>query len=355
MATALASRAMRGLALAQIRHIEPAAYGAAGPLGDRVYEQLEHDFGVIAPPVVLHSPAPEAMAACWLMLRETLLVPGSVGRPAKEAVAAAVSQANACPYCVTVHGATLRGLADGRSAARIADRRIDEVPDPRLREAARWALDGAVRPVGRRPPAPFPPGQAPEYLGVALTFHYINRMVNVFLEDAPMPPGAPRRGLAMVERVLSGMIRSASRRVRGAGESLSLLPAAEVPYDLGWASGNPGLAQALARAAATLERAGERSVPGPVRELVLSELDGWDGRALGVSRSWTSRPLEAVPASARPAARLALLTAMASYQVDDSVVEECRASLPGDAALVELAAWAAMAAARHVAGWAAAA
>ena len=343
---------MRGLALAQIRHIEPAAFGAAGPLGDRVYRQLEHDFGVIAPPVVLHSPAPETMAACWLMLRETLLVPGTVGRPAKEAVAAAVSQANSCPYCVTVHGATLRGLADSRSAARIADRRIEEVPDPRLREAARWALDAAVRPVGRRPNAPFPREQWPEYLGVALTFHYINRMVNVFLEDAPMPPSAPRRGLPVVERVLSGMIRSAGRRVQGAGESLSLLPEAELPDDLGWASGNPGLAQALARAAATLDRAGEHAVPGPVRELVLAELDGWDGRPLGVSRSWTNRPLQTVPAEARPAARLALLTAMASYQVDDSVVEECRREVQDDAALIEIAAWAAMAAARHVAGWA---
>lgn len=342
---------MRGLAFAQIRYVTPAGFGAAGPLGDQVYHQIERDFGLMAPPVALHSPAPEVMAACWLMLRETLLAPGLVGRTVKEAVASAVSRANTCPYCVSVHSATLHGLADGRVAKQVREGQTDEIADPLLREAVRWSLDGPVRPAVGPAVAPFPPEQAPEYVGVALTFHYINRMVNVFLEDAPMPPGAPRRGLGMVKRVLSTMIRSAGRRVNEPGDSLGLLPPAELPEDLRWAESNPYVARALACAAAAFERAGRRSVPEPVRELVLSELSDWDGRPLGASRSRVLRPVAALPEAMRPAGRLALLAALASYQVDASIVEDCRKTHKDDASLVEIAAWSAMAAARHVIAW----
>ena len=75
-----------------------------------MYRQVERDFGMLAPPVALHSPAPEALAAVWVILRESLVATGLAGRPGKEAVAATISLANSCPYCVDVHGATLMGL-----------------------------------------------------------------------------------------------------------------------------------------------------------------------------------------------------------------------------------------------------
>jgi AhpD family alkylhydroperoxidase len=345
--------AMRRLALDQIRYLTPARSDSADPLVGRVYRQVEREFGVLAPPVALHSPAPEAMAAGWLILRETLLAPGLVGRPVKEAVACGVSLANACPYCVTVHGATLRGLAGGRAAALIGADRIDELRDPAVRAAAAWAR-GIGRVAGRAmesgTDAPFPLEEAPEYVGVAATFHYINRMVNTFLEDAPMPPSAPRRGLPVVERVLSAMIRAARRRIGPAGAALDLLPAADPDPDLVWSAGNPSVEQAFARAAAALERAGRRSVPEPVRELVFAELAAWDGRPKGLSRSWIEQPLAALGPVDRPAGRLALLVALASYQIDGSVVEDFRRVQPDDAQLVETAAWAALTAARRAVG-----
>ena len=49
--------------------------------------------------------------------------------------------------------------------------------------------------------------------------------------------------------------------------------------------------------------------------------------------------------------RLALLTALASYQVDRSVIDKFRLDWPDDATLVELTSWASLAAARRVGGW----
>jgi hypothetical protein len=58
-----------------------------------------------------------------------------------------------------------------------------------------------------------------------------------------------------------------------------------------------------------------------------------------------------LPIADRAAGRLALLTALASSQVDRSVVQMFRASQPGDSTLVELTAWASFAAARRVGTW----
>jgi nitrate reductase beta subunit len=81
---------------AQIRQVSAVRRGAARDLVAGVYGQVERDFGMLAPPVCLHSPAPECLAACWLMLRETLLATGLVDRAAKEAVAAASCVCSAC-------------------------------------------------------------------------------------------------------------------------------------------------------------------------------------------------------------------------------------------------------------------
>jgi AhpD family alkylhydroperoxidase len=340
---------MRGGAFAQVRYVTPVRFVDADGVVADVYRGMEREFGVVAPPILLHAPSPDVLAASWMMLREALLVPGLAGRSVKEAVAAAVSVSNTCPFCVTVHGSTLHGLVRGQAAAAIAEERLESVADRRLRAVAFWAMGtaDADAEAGGGGGAPFPPEQASELIAVAALFHYLNRMVNVFLGAAPLPPGVPARALRPVTRVLTGLIRSAARRVGEAGESLDLLPPARLPDDLAWASGDTAVAQAFARAGAAVDAAGERSVPPRVRELVLLEVAASDGLPKMSNRSMVEDAVLALPESERDVGRLALLTALASYQVEESVVERARACQPSDAALVEAAAWASMAAARR--------
>ncbi len=88
---------LRRLSLLQVRHIATVQFGEATGDTARVYRELEQDFGVLAPPIALHAPVPELLAASWMTLRETMLVDGLVPRAAKEAVAAAVSQGQPVP------------------------------------------------------------------------------------------------------------------------------------------------------------------------------------------------------------------------------------------------------------------
>ena len=81
MAGSLVTRALRR-SLADIRHVSAVRLNAAEPLVAGVYRQMEQDFGLIAPPVALHAPAPEVLAASWLMLRETMVASAHAKRSA---------------------------------------------------------------------------------------------------------------------------------------------------------------------------------------------------------------------------------------------------------------------------------
>lgn len=331
--------AARRSSLAQIRHVAPVRPGTG--LVARVYDRVERDFGMLAPPVALHAPAPGVLAASWLMLRETLIATGRADRAAKEAVGTAVSLGNACPYCVEVHSATLSGLAGDSPAA-----------GPGLRELAAWATScGNATASARYGRPPFPAGHVAELVGTVVTFHYLNRMVNVFLRESPFPSGLPAPARGRLLGLLVRILRPATRATRRPGESAELLPAAALPADLAWAAGSPHVADAFARAASRVEAAGARRAPAAVRDLVLSDLARWNGAPPGASRAWVEDAVAGLAAADRAAGRLAMLTALASYQVGPTVIEQCRGDGFDDEALIELTSWASLRAARRVGSW----
>lgn len=315
-----ALRAAVRRSLKDVRHVRPVApRRARGGIAD-LYRQLERDFGVLAPPVALLTPAPECAAATWVALRESLLVAGRASRSTREAVATAVSRGNTCPYCVEVHGATLGSLEPGGGGG-----------DPRALPTG----DRTVR---------------AELDAVALTFEHINRLVNVFLPDSPLPAFAPAAMRGPLRRATGAAIASGATRATP-GTALDLLPEtarrAPVPEDLGWAVAAPRTLRALTAATATIDAAGSRAVPDTVRDLLQRHLEEHGTGPAGVSRSWTEEPERALPAADRPVGRLALLTARASYQVGDDTVAACREVGTDDATLVRVVTWASMTAARH--------
>ncbi|EHB56157.1 hypothetical protein MycrhDRAFT_3351 [Mycolicibacterium rhodesiae JS60] len=314
----------RGLRSAQgsIKYVDPVRPNEARGLVATVYQQMESDYGFLAPPITLHSPSPDVMAASWLLMRETLLASGRGDRLVKESIASAVSEANTCQYCVEVHDATRQSI-DGAYDA-----------DP----VRAWVRGG---------PRPFPDNQLEECVGVAVTFEYINRMNNVFLPESPIPARVPSIARNRARRTVGWAAASSGRDVEP-GESLRLLPDAPLPEDLSWSAGHSTIADAFARASAVIELAGARSVPLHVRQLVSVRLSGTTAD-IGLSRSWVDHAVTDVPAGDQALAKLALLTALASYQVDADVVASARRACPDNSALVDLTAWASLTAARRTA------
>jgi AhpD family alkylhydroperoxidase len=363
MHTAVMRRALRR-ATAQIRYVRPVSPGAATSLVRAVYAQVERDFGMLAPPVALHSAAPGPLAASWAMLRESLVVPGLAGRAAKETVAAAVSLGNACPYCVAVHGAVLGGLDHRDDAEAIGGDRLDSMADSSLRDLAAWARSSGLREPTQRGDLPFPGEQLPEIAGVVVTFQYLNRMVTVFCEDSPLPGVLPAPVAGGMLRVLGKFLRSTALGALEPGASLGLLPGAGLggrppipprdapsPGDLGWAAGNQVIADAFGRATAAIEVAGAHAASQQVRDLVTSELAAWSGQPAGLGRSWADDALSRLSQADQPAGRLALLITFAPHQVMAADIEDYRADLRSDEDVIGLAAWASLAAARRVGSW----
>jgi len=331
-----------------IRYLEERRGQPADPLVTEVYAEIRRDFGVVAEPFRVQAPAPPILAAAWAVLREAVLG-GQVPRRVKETVAAVISQTNRCSYCVDIHTSLLHA-AGGRAPAWALRRRGREaVADPELRATADWAAASRSPGAAILAAPPFGPAAAPEMIATAAGFHYINRLVTLFLGDTPFPLGG--RWLAAPSvLVTSRRFARSIRRQLAPGESLGRLPAAELPGDLSWARPRPEIAAAFASLAAAVEA--EAAGPlgqgaAPVRERIAA----WDGQDPPLGEAWARETVDGLPRDHRLAARLALLAALAPHRVGASDVAAFRAAWPGERTLVAVTAWAAFTAARRIAGW----
>lgn len=335
----------------QVKFIRPIANKDASGLVAAVYEQMTKDFQLLTP-ITVHSIIPQLLGGVWCVVRETLIA-GKVPRLQKEVVATCVSQANQCGFCVDAHLMNLQGGDERRAAHAIEASRFDEIEDRTLRGLAVWARQTrSPRDIPGQVP-PFDQESAPEIIGTAVAFHYINRIVAVFLGKSPIE--LPR-ALAWAKVILKEVgIRTLAKRLvhtsARPGESLRLLPEASLPTDVAWARSNPFVAGAYGRLAGAMDSLGPLFIPEPVRALVLERVLRWQGETMGISRGWVEEEIGALDESIRPAARLALLTAIAPFQIDSRIIETFRTHSPTDEALLATVSWSAFAAARRIGAW----
>jgi AhpD family alkylhydroperoxidase len=334
----------------QVRHIQL----PTGPsdLACAIADQVRRETGALLPPFAVHLPAPDALAACWAIMREPA-VGTTVSRATKEAVAATISAINECPYCVDVHTTTLHALAESDTGTKVATGRDSEVTDPNLRRILAWAK--ATRSPGspRLADPPFPAPATAELVGTALGYHYINRMVSVFLPSSLLPNGALARGL---KRLIGAAIRRRLPSSPLPGAALHYLPNVKgIDLDeFSWATTGSIIHSAFTRGAAIFDMLGAQALPAPVCELVTTRIAQWHGEHPPLSRRWVDDAVAGVADSLRPAARFALLTALAPYQIDTQTVEDFRTATDGpntDKHIVAAAAWSSFAAVRRINEW----
>jgi AhpD family alkylhydroperoxidase len=328
-----------------IQHVTPREHTAATGLTEAVYQQLEADF-MPAPLVILHSPVPAVMAGVWSVLRETLLA-GRTDRALKEIVAATVSKTNECPFCVEAHTTLLHAVSEHDVSGAILRGDYDSITDPQYKAAAQWVL--ANQTAGGFPPSPLAEADIPEMMGTVIAFHYLNRMANIFLGDAPLPVPTPLKGIT--RRLYAAT--AGQRVVRGLehGHSLKFIPQATLPDDLPWAAANRSIAGAFAGFNQVIEELGTAAIPESVRVLVEQRIHAWNGEVMGMSRRWVEDAVMEIDQKHRAITRLALLTALASYQVDSSLIADFQSQYPDDAQLIGVTAWASWKAARRVNAW----
>ncbi len=332
-----------------MKYIRPVSANSATGLVADVYNQIKKEFGSLVEPFTLHSPIPNLLAGAWMASRESELA-GNVRRDIKEAVAATVSKINQCPYCVDAHSIMLKAAGKHKAARAITNGKINQISDPKIRSIVRWA--SASRSPGTEPllSPPFNKEEAPEIIGTAVFYHYINRMVSVLLSETPLPSN--RSWLKKPLKRFAGLLFSrAVRRSVVAGESLRFLPEAALPTDLGWSKPVSTIAKAFSRFAATVESAGKQTLPLEVRELSCERVQAWEGEDPGLSRSWVEKSIRGLDEKTKVAGRLTLLTAFSPYQVDEEIVLDFQLYFPDDKELLGALAWSSLIVARKIGTW----
>lgn len=340
----VAGRVASSVAQRQVKYVTPVSVGQATGLVARVYAQVAEEMRLVVPPTLLHSPSPDVLAAFWALSREPV-VAGGLGRAEKEAAAAAVSIANICPYCAEMHTVGMYDLSGEHDAEALAADRIEEISDPVVRDIAAWARSAHLLDERAPLPAGLTAAQQTELVGVVVAYHYVARMVNVFLSNFLLPPGLGPRSRRRFKQGLSRVLRPTLRDPRESGRAVALLPLADPADAPVWAQGDEVVARAVAAVDRVFEAAGERSLSPAVRALVRDRLAQWRGEDTGLSTAWCERLVADLPPADAAAGRLALLTTFASYQVDADVVREFQDHHPDASTLVDAAAWASYAAA----------
>ncbi|MFD7815637.1 carboxymuconolactone decarboxylase family protein [Streptomyces sp. NPDC059785] len=308
---------------------------ATGVVAD-VYAQLAEDFGIErATTFVVLSSAPEVLAPAWALMRESLIAgPGT--RTGKELAAYGVSEANRCPFCVDAHTMLLHATGDHALAETLA--RGGTPADEGHARVLAWGRATRTPGSPELTPFPFPDAHAPGYLGTALAFHFINRVVSALLTETLLPYNAQR--LRAVRSLLGRSVARTVRRRAVPGRSLALLGEAGSAPGPGWARGTaagPAYA-ALAGAAA----GGAELLDAADRALVGHAVAAWDG-------SHPPPAWDGLPDRSRPGARIAVLAALAPYRLTDEDVWAWRRPAYTDGCLVRLVAYGAFAAVDRIA------
>ncbi len=333
------------------RYFEPVKSSEANGLVAHVYTQVKKDMGLVPDvpePFSMHAPAPQVLAGVWGLFRESLLA-GRVRRGIKEAVATAVSESNQCPWCVDAHGVVLYATGNGATVKAVLRHDPQEVSHAEMQAVVQWAVSTRTPDAPMLANPPFASQVAAEMIGTAVTFHYLNRMVNVLLVPTNLPRNPWVKGA--MKRALGWLYTSSAHKAHVPGSALELLPAAPLPTDLAWAESAPNVAGAFARFASVVEEAGTAVLSPEVRALVHSRLQAWRGEDPGLGRKWVEQAVEGLDEAAQAEGRLALLAVFASHQVDEQVIEAFRAHHPADGDLVGALAWASFAAARRIGTW----
>jgi AhpD family alkylhydroperoxidase len=332
-----------------IKYYHPVPSVERGSLAAEVLAQVRREFGAEVEPFTLHLPVTELLAGAWMACRETLLA-GEGRRDAKEAVAASVSAINSCPYCVDAHSIMLLEASGSDYSKALSEGNPELIKDSYLRAVSQWAA--ATRSPGSTLLAapPFSADEAPAFIGTAVFFHYINRMVTILLGDSPLPftEGFPK---TVSMRMAAWFFGGAIRIEKKAGTSLGLLPEAPLPEDLAWAEPSFEVTGAFASFAREIEKSVETALPVNVRTAVKEAIEAWDGSDPGTGNAWMDATLKRLDEPDKASGKLSLLTAFTPYRVSGELVSSYSARFPGNENLLSALAWSSFTAARKIGSW----
>jgi AhpD family alkylhydroperoxidase len=337
------------LSVQPMRYVSATSHRDAEGLTREVYEMIREDFFRNGS-LTSRSKVPELLAAIWTAGRESMLVEDKVDRTTKDAISAVLSQINDCPYCEDMLISLVHAGGDHEAAEEIFSGSGFEDSQDLLRRRLEWVTALATFCRDPIPETPFSAEQLPEVIGTLMGMSDINRFSHVVMTDSPV--SAPL-GIESIKawglRMFGSELKVTRQVPLEPGRALSLLPPAELPEDMQWASANPRVADALSRYTAAVEREGSKVIPPAAREVVIDTLARWGGEDMPLDNRWIDDDLGSLSGQERAIARLAIVVGKASYRITEQMVEDVLGPDRDEARFVRILAWSTFAAARRFA------
>ncbi len=335
-----------------MKYVKPDRSKQARGALKRVYDEVRDVFpgGEVPGPYLVHSFFPDFLEAYWNSAKASYFS-GQCSRPEADAIACGVSTANACSFCLEAHAELLR-FSDAAMANSALKRQTSHASNPHLQSLVKW---------GRATLTPNDPlSQSPSFarieradaIAVALSFHYTNRLVNIFFGPSPFPlafvPGA-RNLMTLIGRPMFRAL--AEKTVPLENSKSSARDAVISASELEWADNNQRIQIPFCELSREAERVGEECVPSPAREVIHDIVNQWNGEELPIDGGEVLEHMSRLDDSLRPIARLTLFAGLASHRVNSELVKSCRLAGASDHNLVGASIWGSHQATTRIATW----
>ncbi len=328
------------------KFFHPLVLKEAEGLSKEVLVQSERDFFVNGT-ITSHAACPILMAGMWVSGREIALTNQHLPAWLKKAMGAALSEVNRCPYCEDMLLSLTHGAQQNNVANSLRKNEMDAIDDDLTLRRLHWTKASITKNAEELQDPPFSPAEMPEALGTLLVFNYTNKISDFTLDGSPVPSSFRSGAL----KVFGMELQESSALDLEHGASLYMLPEAELPEEFRWAEGNPLVADSLARWNRVVEEEIHQSLSVDTQQIIRDNLASWQGGQAPLSRRWVEEEVKELLGEEQDKARLVLLVAKASYQLDDGVIEQVRQHGVSEADLVRLGAWGAYMGAKTVANW----
>jgi AhpD family alkylhydroperoxidase len=330
-----------------MKYISPIKASKAKGLVDQVYSQVKQDFGQIVEPFTLHSPLPKLLAGVWMTSRESELV-GIVPREEKEAIAACISQLNRCPYCIDAHTIMLRATGNKKAAKQITKQNYQNIQNKNIQKIIKWALStlNPNSPLIQNPP--FSTNQAPEIIGTALFYHYINPLVTIFLGKTPLPLPFLKN---QMKQIATQLFKKAVKKQKKSGLSLSLLPIPKLPKEYLWAKASANISEAYSKFTNQIKEIEKKYIISQTKETISNYIKNWNPQTLPSNLEWIEINTKTLHPKIKASTSLALLTIEAPHKITKNNINSFQKYYPDQRQLLAIIAWASFTKAIKIGSW----
>ncbi|CAD7705023.1 unnamed protein product [Ostreobium quekettii] len=342
----------------------------------RTVEQIQKDFypGQTADnggdPQTVQNFFPPAMAGFWSLLRECQIADGKFNRAEKEQIATVISFSNECKFCCASHSnfAAAAG-ADGEGLrAAVAANDPSLFKEERMKKVGQWVKDCQKKasPALKEAP-PFSLDEAPEVIGTAFTFNYINRVVDKFLTEGlvlPLLPWPVRfllHALPFLQKpflgMFAGMVGKHIKEVGPVkqGEAVCIVGTdAKPPPGFEWSEKSVSIAKAFTYWCRAMDDLAKEYIPPEVTDFVGKYIDeNYKGEDPPISRNWVFQAAEesGLSEAYQSATRFMLLMSFARFQIDGAIKADLKKHFPDFQTQRAMGMWAAHKTATAISKW----